>query len=269
MGWRKRKLSALDVPSQKSRIDFVFENPADGYFKSMPFMRQLLDRFPHWCRATTTSYCKYEADYRKRTVFISSLKLRLAPPCPNPVCSHLKQAKAHPRSVTDLTSAEKNSLPQLVVNAILDQWMAEACARHANRFYVVVDVFAGFGSVSEAIRQRQLPNVRVFGNDIVARNGGDLSLDMSASSPFSLSSLAWLACAKMGVKIETYTDVIAMLEEEQIGLLFHLSTPCTTYSTNGLGHHRHMDRSPKTPLAQAHDALNTRLVDELERMALW
>ena len=247
----------------------MFENPADGYFKSMPFVRQLLDRFPHWCRERTTSYCKYDADYRKRTVLISSLKLRLAPPCPNPVCSHLKQSKTHPRSVADLNSAEKNSLPTPLVDAILDQWMAEASARYTIRTYVVVDVFAGFGSVSEAIRKRQLPNVRVFGNDIVERNGGDLSLDMSASSVFSLASLVWLACAKMGVKIDDYPDVMTMLECEQIGLLFHLSTPCTTYSTNGIGHHRHADRSPKTPLARAHDAMNTRLVDELERLALW
>lgn len=271
-GWRKRKLRpSNDPPCRHSRIDFVFENPLDGAFKNMPFCKQLLERFPHWVRCRGTSYCKYEKDYRKRTVLLSSLKLRLAPPCPNPACAHLKRAKTHPRSVADLRSAEKNSLPQGLVDAILDQWMATATERHAPgvRTYAVVDVFAGFGSVSAAIRARQLPNVRVFGNDLMNRNGGDTTFDMSADSPFTLASLVWLACAKMGVAVADYTDVVSMLESERIALLFHLSTPCDTYSTNGMAHHRNVDRSPKTALAHLHDAMNAALISELEQLVLW
>lgn len=270
-GWRKRKLRpSNDPPRRHSRIDFVFENPLDGAFKKMPFVKQLLERFPYWTRCRGTSYCKYGTDYRKRTVLISSLKLRLAPPCPNPACVHLKRAKTHPRSVADLCSAEKNSLPQGLVDAILDQWMTDAAERHATvRTYLIIDVFSGFGSVSAAIRSRQLPDVHVFGNDFVDRNGGDTTFDLSADSPFTLASLVWLACFKMGVAVSEYTDITTMLEDRQITVLFHLSTPCTTYSTNGMSHHRNQDRSPKTSLARAHDAMNTALLSELERLALW
>ena len=155
---------------------------------------------------------------------------------------------------------------------VLDLWMRSSSSRNKTKLYVVIDVFSGFGSVSDAIKARGLKNVFVFGNDILPnRHGGDFTFDMSSSSPFNLSSLIWLSCSKLNILTTKYKDIPDLLESEQISILFHLSTPCTTYSTDGMAYHRNKDaaQSPKTTLAHQHDEMNRKLIAQLQKLALF
>ena len=61
----------------------------------------------------------------------------------------------------------------------------------------------------------------------------------------------------------------AWLRHERVAILFHLSTPCNTYSLDGIGTHRVTSTlTPKTKLAREHDEMNTKLIEWLERARL-
>jgi len=59
------------------------------------------------------------------------------------------------------------------------------------------------------------------------------------------------------------------LADNKIAVLFHISTPCETYSTNALSKHREKGTAkPKTQEAVNADEMNNRIVAYLRRHAL-
>ena len=61
--------------------------------------------------------------------------------------------------------------------------------------------------------------------------------------------------------------LIQWLREEKIAVLFHLSTPCNTYSIDGLGANRDKTTlKPKSDLARKHDEMNSKLVEWLKQL---
>lgn len=234
-------------------LDYSFENPLDGELKSSPpFVRTLTVCGPDseqpmvWARKT--SYCHYGYDYRKRTVFLTTLEaFAPAAPCPCRPCARVAGGGVHASTVAGSAPEQKNSIPPLLVDEILDAWVARHAANNVTLF-VLVDVFAGWSSFKKRILQRQssgeLQNVRAFANDIRAVPLCDANVDLEQDALSPMSFLLLLALrrslpSELAWELEqNLSRIYAWIEEARVAVLFHVSTPCETYSTNGLGKHR-------------------------------
>ena len=124
----------------------------------------------------------------------------------------------------------------------------------------------------DRVRERW-PQVVVYANDIVDR-GQHAVLDLSADSPFGLGSLLAVALVK---HFNTHANelrahpggAVEWVKAHQVAVLFHISTPCETYSTQALAVHR--EAGTGTALSRAAhraDAMNDALVAWLERAVL-
>ena len=117
--WRRIKRQR-QRHSWQCPIDFVFENPLDGCFKSSKSIEWLVSDNPGKVYQIKTSYCNYETLYRKRTVFFTSLSgFNLLPPCPTWPC---KNSESHETNTKELSIAEKNSIPSKLVSEMIEAW---------------------------------------------------------------------------------------------------------------------------------------------------
>lgn len=256
-----------DERRNEKLIDFTFENPYDGRLKDTPFIRELVSQNPGLVFATPTSYCHYDAPYQKRTIFIGTLPgFNPKPPCPTHPCLMKRRGEKHSAHVAECSQAQKNSIPPTLVSSLVDAWLSRAQSVGATGF-LLIDVFSGWGSVAEHIKVNY-PHIKTFANDIVNRAHLSMTLDMTT---FTLGSLLLLAVRRfwngedhLRRQDNNPHGIIGWLKDEKIAVLFHLSTPCETYSTNALAHHRVAGTAvPKTQQAVDADQMNRRLVDYL------
>lgn len=270
----KRRASSSSSSASEKRpgnlLDFVIENPYDGKLKDLTCVKDLVSRNPNTVFSTPTSYCHYGYDYRKRTLLIHTLAdFKPTLPCPEVKCSAVKSGKRHAGQVVGSAAAKKNSIPPQLVKALMDAWLKRVAGASD---YLVIDVFSGWGSVSEHIRAAY-PNIKVYSNDIVDRNHMDMTLDMKT---FTLGSLLVLAATKLWSGEDQFKaqqnhkdGIVGWFKDERIAVLWHISTPCETYSQNGLGKHRVKGTTePKTHQAVDADAMNARITEYVTRVVL-
>jgi hypothetical protein len=267
---RKRRAR---VPA-KGFADFSFENPLHGKFKDLPVVKAMLACYPDRVRRVDTSYCHLGVAHQKPTVIVTSLTwLRLPSPCPRNPCAAVRAGRGHAARVADCDDATKNALPPALVDALVEAWLRKhADAQTGAEAYLFIDVFAGFGSVHGRVRERW-PQVCVYANDLVDR-GQQAVLDMSANSPFGPASLLALALIKHFQAdpdaLRAHADgAVGWANAHKIAVLFHVSTPCETYSTQALAVHRKAGTSTAVSRA-AHraDAMNETLIAWFERVVL-
>ena len=266
---RRTLLRTAREERSNNPFDFVLENPLDGSLKDLPCIRALVQRhggskvFEH-----PTSYCHFDAAHRKRTILISTLPaLQLPLPCPQRPCCQWRRLRKHQAQVAGMGAAERNSIPSGLVTREVEAWITRTPWA---RYRLFIDVFSGWGSVANHV-QTSFDGVDVYANDIVRRTHNNIEFDVTCTrdSLFTLLRFA-LACTRRdGRSVEAYSLVLeqpnerlaAALRQESIAILFHLSTPCETYSTASGSYHRSADRiTPKTDMARRHDAMNAALV---------
>tara|TARA_Y100000385_G_scaffold45315_1_gene41909 strand:- start:538 stop:1401 length:864 start_codon:yes stop_codon:yes gene_type:complete len=277
---RKRRARAqtrardVSPPKGGGFVDFAFENPLHGKFKDLPSVMGMLFCYPSRVRRIDTSYCNLGFRYQKPTVIITSLtRLRLPPPCPKHPCAAVRAGLPHAARVAECDDATKNALPPALVDALVEAWLRKhADAQTGAEAYLLIDVFAGFGSVHGRVRERW-PQVCVYANDLVDR-GQDGVFDMSANSPFGPDSLLALALVKLfhadPDALRAHAGgAVGWANAHKIAVLFHISTPCETYSSQALAVHREAGTCTAVSRA-AHraDAMNDALVAWLERVVL-
>ena len=247
-------------------VDFVFENPLDGRFKSHPAIEMLLACYRGRVVARPTSYCHFGVDYRKRTIFVTSL-LAFRPPsaCPAHPCSHVRAGSPHPTQLIDQCDAVRNSIPAPLVDALLGAWMATH--KDWAREFLLIDLFTGWGSVAKRAAERW-PAVKVYTNDIADRPGVDATLDLSTDTHVRVVWLMRLAVLRFWPDAPNDQGVMDFFASRRVAVLFHASTPCNTYSTEAIGVHRMPDGAPRTHAAARDDEMNTNLVRFFEEFAL-
>jgi len=267
----KKRLRDRPRPSARTNLlDFSFENPFDGKFKDIDCVKRLLEDYPTDVHVAPTSYCHYGYCYRKRTVFISTLgAFTPKGPCPSPACSTRLIGGTHRGTVVECDVAQKNSIPPLLVDLIIGAWTA--AHSHTASHFLIVDIFSGWGSVASRVAERW-PCVRIYSNDIVQRDHIDVQLDMrTAWNPGMILVLA-LQKHWPDEFISERGDGIGPFEwarDNKVAVLFHCSTPCDTYSTNGLSTHRISGTTtPKTQKARDADAMNARLINYFRQTVL-
>jgi hypothetical protein len=285
-GFRLKKRKAMEPPEwrkseseQRNMFDFCFENPLDGKFKDLPVVQQLLQDFPALVTQKDTSYCHHGEKYRKRTVFVGTLgHFQPKPPCPIVKCHWLRSGQEHPGSVTDCGQAQRNALPPALIDMLIDAWRQ----RHAGtaRCYLLVDVFSGWGSMAARVKEKQKvgkwADLRVYSNDIVQRGHTDITLDMSANSVWTLEELLKFGIARCWPELRASNGsvghrggVIGWVNANKVAVLFHCSTPCSSYSQLGLKSHRKgKTLEPSTVMANDHDEMNASLIAFFKRVVL-
>ena len=273
----KKRVARLRLPQWRTEniFDFSFENPLDGKFKDLPVVKALLADFPFLVSQRGTSYCHHEFGYRKRTVFVTSLfNFQPASPCPGTPCPHMRGSGSHPLGVADCDNAQKNSLPPKLIDILLESWKERPRAADTLpvKHWLLIDVFHGFGSIKKRVRENPAhADVKVFSNDIVNRSDLDATLDMRT---FALDTLLAMALLKFWPEdarsISSHLSGAAgYCAQERVAVLFHLSTPCDTYSTQALGTHREKGTTePKTKAAEDADKMNAKLIGWLRANAL-
>lgn len=287
-GWRKMKSKRGLEPAWRKTcsIDFVIENPHASKMWELDGMRALSDltketpKDPNadaLIKAFSTSYCHYGSAVKKNTKFLTTLmQAQIKPLCSkdNP-CAQMRAKGSHAKTVENTCPEEKNSIPAPLIDAFFNAWIKKAgeCRYGPKQLapdrFLVVDVFRGYGSVTAQARKR---NLDVRSNDIVKQGprSGHYNFDMSKTPLKEL--LIFAVGAVFGSDALSNPDELPfadMLSRNGIALLIWLSPPCCTYSTSSGNTHRDTGKlDPKTPLAQKHDAMNNKLVDELFDLAL-
>jgi hypothetical protein len=252
------------IPSPQSHaqpfLDICFENPLDGCFKDTRDIKTLLSQ--RMAIRRSTSYCHYGFRYRKRTVFITSLtSFRPLPPCPKNPCAAVLANGIHQSTVSVETQSARNSIPEALLDELFTAWTSKY--KGVADAFLVIDLFAGFGSVRHCI-ERRWPNVKLFCNDIVLRAGVDSTLDLSTDSEFHIKALLVLAVRKHFPAFGSDpadTGVLPWLRARKVAVLFFCSTPCETYSTNGMGVHRGGFGAPRTQEAHRADIMNASIAN--------
>ena len=272
---KKRKLM-IQPPWRKDNLfDFSFENPLDGKFDDLAIVKRLLWNYPSMVKKRETSYCHYnDFFYRKRTVFVSTLlDFNPTPPCPGFPCAQVIAGRTHRGQVNEAKAAQKNSLPSALVDELVAAWLVRHQRLGTAKDLLFVDVFSGFGSVSRRVQETH-PEIKVYANDIVNRDHLHVRLDMGVNAPWSLHGLLAFAVAKFWPEdvdhcIAHPSGALGWLREHKVAVLFHASTPCNTYSQNGLAKHRVKGTCvPKTDEANRADAMNTEILSYLETTVL-
>ena len=270
--WRPRRPG---TPARGGLVDVVFENPLHGRFKDLPLVTTLLRDYPGRLSRLDTSYCHFEGfEHNKPTVFITTLPgLALPSPCPSNPCATVRAGRVHAAHVAECDAALRNAIPHGITDALVGAWLAKHAARDVKAF-LFIDAFAGHGSVHERVRATtRARNVSVYANDIVDYDQ-EGRFDLGADSPFHLDSLLAMALARrfpeaIGAIAAHAQKAIGWAKAHNVAVLFHLSTPCETYSTQALGVHRVAgSATPVSAAAFAADAMNDKLLEWVERVVL-
>lgn len=264
----------LGSQANQLAIDFVFENPADGKLWDSDAMGLL---YGPYTKRVDTSYCHYGTPYRKRTTFFTSLtNLKLVAACPGNPCPH---ASRHATGVADCTSQVQNSIPCGIVWSVLDAWLAKdaACVHQVGRdydYFVVLDVFKGFGSVQKAVNEYDKSrDILYVGNDIVPSRADDAdSLSFDVSKPPQFEILLDWALVKLRQRIARMQGVFddetpPIVDHGCVRMLLWLSTPCDTYGPQGMSRHGRCS-GELSAKAKLHDAMNLFLAQWLLKHAL-
>ena len=263
-GWRKKNNSAVakqELPKFENPYDFCIENPLHGKLWQIQKFQRFVGRVD--VQFASTSYCKYNCSYRKNTGFLTSV-LNFSP-CPvcskNDSCQRYQQHDELP-----VDQASRNSIPEGLVLELIDAWVRKKKCE-GFKVFLIIDVFAGYNSISKAAdlhNKTSNDNVVVYTNDIVRTRGGNMDLDMRV---FELNDILVFALRKLFLEMpydlaDIKGDVKQFLLNESIAVLFHLSTPCETYSVAGGASHRlRGSAEPQSRLAVAHDDMNSKIVD--------
>jgi hypothetical protein len=273
---RRKRAVMLDAQNERESkcalrktvpLDFVFENPLHGKLWDTTCMQKLRTECQYTVYFERTSYCQYDFEYMKPTGFLTSLpELTLKPPCRNEhPCWWMQRYKKHPTAVLSCSQAQRNSVPTKLVDAIVIAWIKRT--RWATK-RLFIDVFSGFGSVEEAVRERG-DGIHVYSNEWVRGRGQSIDLDMRL---FDLTSLLMFAIQRTFRDIDGHLDppmkgggstedIIEWLKQEKTAVLFHVSTPCETYSSAaGVSHRARGGARPVSPKAREHDYMNATLV---------
>ena len=284
-------------------VDFCFENPLDGAFKHHEGVVALLKDAKGLVARRETSYCHYGADHRKRTLFVTSvLEFRPLLPCPSVQCEPLRGKPAqlrrdldhtrqldlddmedpvaprarHASTIADLGKEDRNRIPFPLLKQLIYSW----CKNHVNHgfdsvlLYLIVDVFSGWGSlvklVDEMHAQGKWAKIKVFSNDIVRRDHTSIEFDV-ASTKEAIPLLIRFALNAHAPRVLKDLDTLSLrdaLWKHKVALLVHLSTPCETYSVDGLGVHRRRESTsqgtryvPITDAAKRADLMNSHILD--------
>ena len=246
-------------------VDFCIENPLDGNLKNIPCIKDLISDYPYTVFVTPTSYCHWGREYRKRTILIHTLKSFCpTPPCPSVPCMDWRVYGNHPDGVTELSQGQRNSLPEHLVDAEIEAWIRDT--PHAQR-RVFMDIFSGYGSVVRRVREKH-PSILTFANDIVCREDNNVELDVTVFGLHGLLVFTFQRFFSDEIDIGK-DDILAWARANHVAILFHLSTPCETYSTAAGGSHRNArDATPRSGKAKAHDEMNTVLTHWLRHNSL-
>ena len=300
-GYRPKK-QKRPPPLRDTVLDFSFENPLDGKFKDLGAVKSMLERYPNYVFQRGTSYCHYGRTYRKRTVFVTTIEgFTPTLPCPSrgrgepgksQRCQYLLQGghgAQHERQVTSCRQAEKNSIPEALCLQLLQAWMDQnpdddlPLEDPRKRKYIVVDCFAGWGSLKHALRvatdcpeggfwshdpdDPRWQRIKLFENDLASgrAGGANMELDMSFFGPFTLLSMA----IRRFWSLDDSEDPVTWCMQNNARVLFHCSTPCETYSTNGLAVHRKGETmEPASEKAIEHDEMNRKIIRAFEAAIL-
>jgi hypothetical protein len=251
----------------KARVDFVFENPLDGSFKKHVGIVMLLSAYARQVVARPTSYCHFGRDYRKRTLLVTSLvDFHPTEACPTTPCRWARRRAPHPVHLVDHGAEGRNSLPPLLVDAVLDAWVTTH--RDWASQFLLIDLFAGWGSMKKRASEKW-PSVFVYANDIVDRAGVDMTLDLSQDTATRVLWLMRFAAIRFWPEESaSECNVLHFFAERRVAVLCHASTPCNTYSTEAVVVHRTPDNCPRTRQALRDDEMNTNLIRFFERVAL-
>jgi len=288
-------------------IDICFENPLDGAFKYHEGVVALLTDAKGLVARRETSYCHYGVQHRKRTLFITSV-LQFEPclPCPTIMCEPLRGKPAqlrrdvdhtteldlndledsvaprtrHGDTIATLGKEDRNRIPFPLLKLLIYAW----CKNHVKygvgtiRVYLIVDVFSGWGSLTKLVNemhaQGKWGKIKVFSNDIVCRDHTDIEFDM-ASTPDAVAILVRFALrAHTPLVLEELgqLSLCDALWKHHVALLVHFSTPCETYSVDGLGTHRRRQATaeglrynPITEKATRADLMNSQILEWIRR----
>jgi len=283
-------------------IDICFENPLDGAFKFHEGVIALLKDANGLVTRRETSYCHYGVQHRKRTLFITSV-LHFEPllPCPTVLCETRRGRPAqlrrdvdhttefdlddfedpvfpqarHQTTIASLGTEDRNRIPFPLLKLLIYAW----CKNHVTygvgsiRTYLIVDAFSGWGSLTKLVdemhAQGKWGKLKVFSNDIVRRDHTDIEFDM-ASTPDAVAILVRFALqAHSPLVLEDLGELSLRdaLWKHRVALLVHFSTPCETYSVDGLATHRqrHETReglryTPITDAAKKADLMNSQIL---------
>lgn len=262
-------------------IDFSFENP-EGKLSKTPVMEYVLKNFSKSVFLVPTSYCNYGYPYRKRTIFVTSMKgFKPKPPCPTLMCPQVAELGYHPSAIGsneyDNFSANKkqrNSIPPVLIDVLVDSWMK----RHTGevRAFLLIDVFSGWGSIQKRVRKRKaegsLPdNLKVYSNDIAKSREADFDMDMDTWTPGNLLLMALVQSfgSDSSSILAHPLGVDGWVQDNKVAVLFHMSTPCETYSVCALRKHRVRGSAhPKSQEAADADYMNFKLMSYVCRVAL-
>tara|TARA_Y100000389_G_C17461990_1_gene522472 strand:- start:2557 stop:4017 length:1461 start_codon:yes stop_codon:yes gene_type:complete len=293
-GWRAKKPECWRGVPKDTMVDFSFENPMESCLWDLPAMADMMTSFPGRVVRLDTSYCHYDFAYRKRTSFVTTVKkFSPPPPCPRAPCAHYRQNGSHRSGVLGLGVRQKNSIPTRLLREMLRAWMLQNSGAIE---YTVIDMFAGYGSLDSAIKDAKADinideeidpcdedklafwadrwsRVRYFGNDVSAsarcssfRPNADFDVN-HILEPGALTGLGHLvkmalSATEMGVCEQKRLDAdpLAYCRGDRSAVLFHCSTPCSTYSLNARAHHRDEELGPTTETAASHDVMNETLI---------
>jgi hypothetical protein len=293
-GWRTKRSEHWWGTPKDTMVDFSFENPMESCLWDLDAMQDMIAGFPGRVARRDTSYCHYGFSYRKRTSFVTTVKnFSPPPPCPRAPCAHYKQHGSHASWVPGLCVRQKNSIPTRLIREMLRAWILQNSGAVE---YTVIDMFAGYGSLDSAIKEAKADvnvdaeidpcdeeelafwadrwgRVRYFGNDVCsgARSSSfrpNANFDVNhILEPGALMGLGHLvktalSAAEMGFCEQKRLDAdpLAYCRSDRSAVLFHCSTPCSTYSLNARAHHRDEELRPATNTAASHDLMNETLI---------
>jgi hypothetical protein len=178
----------------------------------------------------------------------------------------------HKGSVAGLHACEKNSIPAALVDQLLESWVAKHEGQAKE--YLLIDVFSGWGSVGDRVpaNQHRWPTMKLYSNDIVRRPHVQSDLDMRANQVWTPATLLVIALGLYWPEGLEERNVhpegcVGWARDNGIAVLFHASTPCDTYSTQGLAAHRQGGRA-STDKAREADAMNAALIRYFSNVAL-
>jgi len=147
-------------------VEVTVENPGvNDRVQSLWHQTYTHDWLAKWgglVRLHATSYCKHaapggsELPPKKDTTILSTMEgLSLPPPCTaGRPCEERKRRGTHRTQVSgrhSLPEAQRNALPPTLVHRVLAAW-TERKWRDGYRAFLVVDAFAGWGSMHAALR---------------------------------------------------------------------------------------------------------------------
>lgn len=179
-------------------VEFTVENPGiDDRAKSLwnqPYLIEWLNRWQRTVKLIPTTYCQYaqyphdKQPHKPTSIMTTLTGLTLQRPCnANRPCSelcdptsrgrHSVQVSQREHAQSSLSQCEKNAIPQQLTHQILATWIGSKWV-DGYRNFLVIDVFAGWGSVKNAIATFANSPEAIRMVDMVNANDGDVDNEL-------------------------------------------------------------------------------------------